>query len=68
MNMIEKNMFDGSKVKIIGENYEAGKPSGKGEWKKNFTTRDEYVKYLKQAERYWYSKEGFGSEKRKNPA
>ncbi len=31
-------------------------------------TRQEKLKYLETGERYWYSKEWFGSEKRKNPA
>ena len=67
MATIVKELFDGSKVEILGESYEAGKPSVKGDWQKNFDVRADYVKYVTQAERYWYG-EGYGSEKRKNPA
>lgn len=68
MGTIEKELFDGSKVEILGETYEPGKPEQPGRWKKNFATRADYLNYLNQAERYWYNDDWFGSEKRKNPA
>ncbi|NOZ86521.1 MAG: hypothetical protein GXP49_09645 [Deltaproteobacteria bacterium] len=60
----------GEEVEIIGGTYEAGKPTF-GErlnWLANLTTREEKLKYIKTAHRYWYSKDWYGSEKRKNPA
>lgn len=70
--MDEKPGIDGKPVQVIGATYEAGAPAS-GEtvkWKKNLETREEYMKYLKESERYWYMKndEWFGSEKRKTPA
>jgi hypothetical protein len=52
------------------ETYEPGKPEDKeaGRWRQKLSTRQEKLKYLQTAERYWYAKEGFGSEKRKTPA
>ena len=37
-------------------------------WRRKFGDREEMLKYLKTAERYWYSDDWFGSEKRKTPA
>jgi hypothetical protein len=68
MEKIKKKLFDGSDIEILGPTYEPGKPEGKGEWKNKMQDRNEYIKYLKQAERYWYNSDWFGSEKRKNPA
>ena len=64
---IEKKLFDGSKVKILGETYEEGKPDAPGMWRNRMSTREEELKYLKFGERYWAG-ESFGSEKRKQPA
>lgn len=50
--------------KVLGETYEKGKPQKPLEWIKKLENREEMLKYLKNAERYWYG-EGFGSEKRK---
>jgi hypothetical protein len=47
--------------------YRPGKPEKPLDWLKKLTNRSEMMKYLKNAERYWYG-ESFGSEKRKNPA
>ncbi len=66
--MIEKERFDGSKVKIVGVEYESGKPEKPGYWRNMFTNRAEMLKYLETGERYWSGQEGFGSEKRKTPA
>jgi len=57
-------------VELLGETYEKGKPEGEqmGRWRQKFDTREERIKYLKNGERYFFSKEGYGSEKRKNPA
>ncbi len=37
-------------------------------WRKKLRTREEMLKYLQTAERYWFSKEWYGSERRKTPA
>ena len=66
--MIEKELHDGSKIKIVGVKYEPGKPDQPGYWRDRFTNRDEMLKYLANGERYWSGEEGFGSEKRKSPA
>ena len=57
-------------VELLGATYEAGKPQGAemGKWRQKFDSRTERLKYLQNGERYFYGKEGFGSEKRKNPA
>ncbi|OIN97838.1 hypothetical protein COY52_04035 [Candidatus Desantisbacteria bacterium CG_4_10_14_0_8_um_filter_48_22] len=56
------------KKEILGETYEPGKPTEPYNWRKKIKGRDEMLRYLAASERYWYSKEWFGSEKRKNPA
>ena len=64
----EKENFEGKKVKVLGATYEAGKPEERDDWRAKLQTRDEMVNYLKSAVRYWYSKEWYGSEKRKQEA
>ncbi len=39
-----------------------------GKWRGKLVNREEMVKYLETAERYWYSDDWAGSEKRKSPA
>jgi len=58
------------KVKVLGATLEAGKPEGEdlGKWRPKMETRAEKLRYLKTSERYWYSNDWYGSEKRKNPA
>lgn len=65
---IEKERFDGKKVKILGETYEPGMPVEKIQWRNKLRSRQEMINYIKTGERYWYSDEWYGSEKRKNPA
>ena len=57
-------------VDVLAETYEAGKPEGEdlGRWRQKLESRDEKLKYLQNGERYWYSNDWFGSEKRKTPA
>ena len=67
---LEKEDFAGRKVKVLGETYEPGTPSpagaGDGEgWRFRFASREEMLRYLKSAERYWYSSDWYGSEKSK---
>jgi len=47
----------------------AGAPAvRKDTWRSKLSGRAEIMKYLQTAQRYWYSEEWFGSEKRKTPA
>lgn len=57
-------------VELLGETYEAGVPedSNLGNWRQKLESRNDKLKYLQTGERYWYSDEWYGSEKRKNPA
>ena len=66
--MVERTRFDGKKVKILGETYEEGKPEAPCRWRDKLKEREEMLKYLDTAERYWSDKEAYGSEKRKKPA
>ena len=66
----EKSAPGREKVEVLGETFEKGKPEGEesGKWRNKLESRKDKLKYLQTGERYWYEKEGFGSEKRKNPA
>jgi hypothetical protein len=69
---VEKKSAPGrDKVEVLGATFEKGKPKtgGKeGRWRQKLGSREEKLKYLQTAERYWYGKDWFGSEKRKTPA
>ena len=68
---IEKKSAPGrDEVEVLGATYEEGKPDGEemGRWRQKLESREEKLKYLETGERYWYSDEWYGSEKRKNPA
>jgi len=67
---VKKEAPGRGEVEILTETYEAGLPQGEdeGKWRQKLESRDEKLKYLKSGERYWYSDDWFGSEKRKNPA
>ncbi len=66
----KKNAPGWGEVDVLGATFEEGKPEGKemGKWRQKLGTRQEKLKYLETGERYWYSEEWFGSEKRRNPA
>ncbi len=66
----KKSAPGGEKVKVLGATFETGKPEREdaGKWRQKLDNREEKLKYLQTAERYWYGKEWYGSEKRKNPA
>jgi hypothetical protein len=70
----EKERFDGKKVKILLPTYAAGADEDCYQWRKNINavnvgeTTQPVKRYLTSAERYFYSQDWFGSEKRKNPA
>lgn len=68
---IEKTKAPGrDEVELLGATFEEGKPEGEdmGKWRQKLGNREERLKYLENGERYFYSQEWFGSEKRKNPA
>jgi hypothetical protein len=68
---IEKRKAPGrEEVEILGSTYEDGKPSGEnmGKWSQKLSTRADTLKYLQTGQRYFFSKDWFGSEKRKTPA
>jgi hypothetical protein len=64
----EKASFDGKKVKVLGPTFEKGQPDKAENWRLKLRNRQEKVNYLKTGERYWFSEDWFGSEKRKTPA
>ena len=53
---------------VLGPTYDPGKPEGPCEWRSKIATREDMIKYLKTAERYWYSDDWYGSERRRDPA
>ena len=68
---VEKKKAPGRKeIEVLGDTYESGEPEGEdaGKWRQKLGSRAEQLKYLESGERYWYSKEWYGSERRKNPA
>ena len=66
----KRESFTGKEVEILGATYEPGEPTDPalGKWRQKLVDRVQKLAYLKSCERYWYGDEGFGSEKRKNPA
>lgn len=60
--------FTGNKVDLLGQSAEEGKPEDRGDWRQKLQDRDQMVQFLQTGLRYWYSKDVFGSEKRKTPA
>jgi hypothetical protein len=52
----------------LGTTYEPGKPEGPENWRAKLTSRQDMLMYLETGERYWYSKEVYGSERRRDPA
>jgi hypothetical protein len=71
MNEILKKKSPGrEEVEVLGATFEEGKPSGEamGKWNQKLTSRAETLKYLQTGQRYFFSQDWFGSEKRKTPA
>ena len=55
--------------KLVGaETYEPGMPLGPANWRNKLRSRDQMIRYLQTGERYWYSQDWYGSEKRRTPA
>lgn len=61
----EKENCEGKKIRVLGPTYEEGKPEEAVDWRAKLRTRDDMMKYLKSAGRYWYSREWYGSERRR---
>jgi hypothetical protein len=55
-------------VKVVGPEYEPGVPERPHCWRGKIGGRQDKLNYLRNGERYWFSKESYGSEKRKTPA
>ncbi len=68
MNLEEKTQFNGEKVQVVGPEYDAGVPENAYHWRQRLQNRAQMLSYLQNGEGYWYSKEWYGSERRKNPA
>jgi hypothetical protein len=64
----EKTSFDGKKVKVLGPTFEKGQPDKAENWRQKLASREDKLAYLMTGERYWFSADWFGSEKRKTPA
>ena len=67
---VKKDAPGRGEVEILAETYESGLPEGEdaGRWRQKLENREDKIRYLQSGERYWYSDDWFGSEKRKNPA
>lgn len=67
---VQKDAPGRGKVEVLAETYDDGVPAGEdaGKWRYKLEGREEQIKYLQNGERYWYSDDWFGSEKRKTPA
>ncbi len=68
---VEKKSAPGrEEVEVLGATFEEGKHRGEeeGKWRQKLESRGDKLKYLQNGERYWYSNDWFGSEKRKTPA
>jgi len=67
---VKKEAPGRGQVEVLAETYEADTPVGEdaGKWRQKLESRDDKLKYLQSGERYWYSDDWFGSEKRENPA
>jgi hypothetical protein len=68
--IVKKAATGRDSTEVLGATYEAGKPSGEasGKWRQKLESRKDKLKYLETAERYWYSKEWYDSDRRKKPA
>ena len=68
--VVKKSAPNREEVEVLGATYEEGKPEGEdtGRWRQKVGSREDKLRYLENGERYWYGKEWYGSEQRKNPA
>jgi hypothetical protein len=70
IEILKKKAPGREEVEILGSTFEEGKPAGEnmGKWSQKLTSRTDTIKYLQTGQRYFFSIDSFGSEKRKNPA
>ena len=66
--VLKKKKFDGQEVEILGPTYEKGEPDAPDRWRGKLRDRKEMLAYLKTGERYWFSDDWYGSERRKTNA
>jgi len=52
----------------LSETSEPRLPGTPVSWRGKLTSRADRLKYLKSGERYWYSDDWYGSERRRDPA
>ena len=64
----EKASNTGEKAEVAGPDYEPGKPDQPFRWRERLRGREDRLHYLQTAERYWFSKDWYGSERRKTEA
>ena len=64
----DKTTGSGSGTEVLGVQVLPGKPEAPDDWRAKLGDRKARLRYLETGERYWYSKEWYGSEKRRNPA
>ena len=69
-NIDKKKAPGRDSVEVLGATYDKGQPQGPeaGFWRQKLESRDEKLKYLATGERYYYSDDWYGSERRKTPA
>lgn len=70
---LKKQKFDGEEVEVLGPTYEQGTPKEGSQdntynWRAKLRSRKERLAYLETGERYWFSDDWYGSEKRKKKA
>lgn len=53
---------------VLGPTYESGKPTAPYNWRKKLRNREEMLRYLQTGERYWFSEDWYGSERRRTLA
>jgi hypothetical protein len=67
--IVEKKDFSGKSVKVLDETYEPGSPAAdsdfRDQWRNKIRNRDQNMRFLQTSQRYWYSDDWYGSEKRK---
>ena len=58
----------GDPIETLDAQVLPGKPDAPDRWRAKLGDRRTMIRYLETGERYWYSKDWYGSEKRKTPA
>ena len=53
---------------VVDDAFDPGKPAGPDRWRAKLRSRGEMLRYLRTGERYWYSGDWYGSERRRTKA